>query len=83
MRQSASTTGAADLVFAAAHWRATGEQTVDGMHAYACDRFDPVSRLCTAHDERPPICHAYPQPENLLPLRCGYRATEEASPASF
>jgi Fe-S-cluster containining protein len=69
IRQSASTTGAADLVFAAAHWVATGDRQ-DGMHAYQCDRFDTVSRLCTAHDERPPICRAYPVSLNLLPTRC-------------
>src|SRR5436189_20274 len=58
IRQSASTTAAEDLVFAAAHWTATGDVTADGMHAYECDRFDAESRLCTAHDERPPICRA-------------------------
>ncbi|HVY11172.1 MAG TPA: YkgJ family cysteine cluster protein [Mycobacteriales bacterium] len=72
IRQSAATTGAADLVFAAAHWRASGERR-DGMHAYRCDRFDPATRLCTAHDERPPICRAYPIPLNLLPDRCTVR----------
>src|SRR5581483_11992997 len=47
IRQSAATTGAVDLVFAAKHWRPTGDR-LDGMHAYRCDRFDPESRLCTA-----------------------------------
>ena len=69
VRQSAGTTHAADLVFAADHWTATGERR-DGMHAYQCDRFDAASRLCTAHDERPPICRAYPIALNLLPPRC-------------
>jgi len=78
IRQSASTTGARDLVFASEHWRPTGEETSDGMHAYACDRFDAQTRLCTAHDDRPPICRAYPRPENLLPLRCGYRSNPAA-----
>jgi Fe-S-cluster containining protein len=72
IRQSASTTGAEDLVFAAAHWRPTGERS-DGMHAYQCDRFDRVSRLCTAHGDRPPICRAYPIALNLLPARCTVR----------
>jgi Fe-S-cluster containining protein len=69
IRQSASTTGARDLAFAAAHWRPTGER-LDGMHAYQCDRFDRTTRLCTAHDERPPICRAYPVFLNVLPARC-------------
>lgn len=69
IRQSASTTGAEDLVFAAAHWTPTGARQ-DAMHAYQCDHFDPESRLCTAHDERPPICRAYPVALNLLPVRC-------------
>jgi Fe-S-cluster containining protein len=72
IRQSAGTTGAEDLVFAAAHWSATG-QRAEGMHAYQCDRFDAESRRCTAHDERPPICRAYPIRLNVLPARCTVR----------
>jgi Fe-S-cluster containining protein len=72
VRQSASTTGAADLIFAASHWTATGERS-DGMHAYQCDRFDRATRLCTAHDERPPICRTYPIALNVLPSRCTVR----------
>ena len=71
--QSAHTTGAEDLVFAAQHWRATGEHTADGMHAYRCDRFDEETRLCTAHADRPPICRAYPVATNVLPLICSLR----------
>jgi Fe-S-cluster containining protein len=72
IRQSASTTGAADLVFATEHWHPTGERAAE-LHGYSCDRFDPVSRLCTAHDERPPICRTYPIALNLLPARCTVR----------
>jgi Fe-S-cluster containining protein len=72
VRQSASTTGAADLLFAAAHWHATGKR-YDGLHAYACDRFDPATRRCTAHDDRPPICRRFPVVLNLLPSRCTVR----------
>jgi Fe-S-cluster containining protein len=43
------------------------------MHAYQCDRFDPTTRLCTAHEERPPICRAYPIAINILPARCTVR----------
>jgi Fe-S-cluster containining protein len=72
VRQSAATTGATDLVFAAEHWHHTGVSK-EGLHAYQCDRFDPQSRRCTAHDERPPICRAYPIALNLLPARCTVR----------
>ncbi|MGN6474962.1 MAG: YkgJ family cysteine cluster protein [Mycobacteriales bacterium] len=72
IRQSAGTTAAEDLRFAAAHWTATGEWH-DGMHAYQCDRFDAETRLCIAHDERPPICRAYPIALNVLPTRCTVR----------
>jgi Fe-S-cluster containining protein len=27
---------------------------------FRCDKFDPVSRQCTAHDERPQVCRGYP-----------------------
>ena len=68
-----------DLVFAAAHWRPTGEVR-DGLHGYSCDRFDSDTRLCTAHEERPPICRGYPWYDGepgehvRLPLRCSFRA---------
>jgi Fe-S-cluster containining protein len=69
-----------DLPFITEHWRATGEQR-NGMHAYECDFFDAESRLCTAHDLRPPICRGYPwyshEPGSrlvVLPLQCAFRA---------
>jgi Fe-S-cluster containining protein len=40
------------------HWH---RQSGIGKTArWACDMFDPVSRLCTAHDSRPPICRDFP-----------------------
>ncbi len=27
---------------------------------YSCDQFDTETRLCTAHDERPPVCRGFP-----------------------
>jgi Fe-S-cluster containining protein len=72
----------ADLGFIAEHWRATGQRR-DDLHAYVCDRFDRASRLCTAHDERPPICRGYPWYDEapgrrlvLLPERCAFRADQ-------
>jgi Fe-S-cluster containining protein len=44
----------ADADFLAAHWKAQDNGR------YACDAFDPVTRLCTAHDARPPVCRDYP-----------------------
>jgi Fe-S-cluster containining protein len=72
---------AANLSFATRHWSATGARDEDGRHAYRCDAFDVVSRRCTAHDERPPICRGYPWYESgpdahspRLPERCAFRA---------
>lgn len=47
---------------------------------YECLKFDPVSRLCTAHDERPPICSNYPwygrsplaMDHHGIPARCSF-----------
>lgn len=42
---------------------------------YSCDKWDSESRLCTAHDERPPVCQGFPwydrEPNGfaLLPYR--------------
>jgi Fe-S-cluster containining protein len=47
------------------------------MHAYRCDRFDDETRLCLAHDERPPICRAYPVAGNVLPEPCSFRVVWE------
>ncbi len=60
--------------------------TVDGVdldgHVRAtCDAYDPDSRLCTAHDARPPICRRFPHydnddrpdPDLHLPAGCSYR----------
>jgi Fe-S-cluster containining protein len=71
----------ANLRFAATHWLPTGETDDDGRHAYRCTAFDPGSRLCTAHDSRPPVCRGYPWyggepgPEQpRLPSQCAFRA---------
>jgi Fe-S-cluster containining protein len=72
IRQSASTTGSQDLGFAALHWHPTGERH-DELYGYQCDRFDPQTRLCTAHESRPPICRRYPALLTLLPARCTVR----------
>jgi Fe-S-cluster containining protein len=69
-----------ELAFLAEHWHPTGARRED-LHGYTCDRFDPRTRLCTAHDERPPICRGYPWYDAapgrrlvVLPARCAFRA---------
>lgn len=46
----------ADVDFIADHWH-----EIDGYPGnYRCDRWDPATLLCTAHDERPPVCRNFP-----------------------
>lgn len=40
------------------HWTEIGSEL--GDHLVRCDRFDPETRLCTAHIDRPPICERFP-----------------------
>lgn len=48
--------------------------------AVRCDAFDPVTRLCTAHEARPPVCSRFPwyggtpEPGRLPYLHCSYQA---------
>lgn len=37
-----------------------GPAETSGHTAWRCDRYDPVARLCTSHDDRPPICRGWP-----------------------
>lgn len=38
------------------HWH-----NVDGdPHRWTCDAFDPVARLCTAQENKPPVCSGFP-----------------------
>lgn len=32
----------------------------DGYRFYECAKFDPDTRLCTAHEDRPPVCQGFP-----------------------
>lgn len=50
----------ASTEFARAHWRLRQEQPDPTSRHYTCDRFDPDSRLCTAHEDRPPVCSGFP-----------------------
>jgi Fe-S-cluster containining protein len=62
--------------FLTEHWHESAPGQ-DGP-LYACDRFDPDTRLCVAHEQRPPVCSGYPwygrppRPGVILNPRCSY-----------
>lgn len=45
--------------FLSKHWRETS-QDEDGTPRYSCDQYDPETKLCGAHEDRPPVCSGYP-----------------------
>ena len=65
--------------FIRAHWTRIGD-AVGGGGEYACTAFDRETRLCTAHDDRPPVCQGYPfytegpTPERVESLAKSYPA---------
>lgn len=64
----------ADGRFAREHWRPVGQSMLTGHVLVECDRFDPDTKLCTAHEDRPPICRGFPfygRPPNLAALGSG------------
>ena len=66
-----------DARFILAHWHP--HPTVPGE--FTCDVFDPVTRACGDHGNRPPVCANYPwygggptrERADNLPARCSYR----------
>ena len=49
--------------FILTHWNIIRvDVAADGREdpVFACDKFDPVERLCTAHEERPQVCRGFP-----------------------
>jgi len=47
---------ARNTLFTNKHWH-----NIDGdPHRWTCDAFDPVSRMCTAQENKPPVCVGYP-----------------------
>jgi Fe-S-cluster containining protein len=50
----------ANAEFILTHWRPAPEDAALPVPRFSCSAFDPISRLCTAHDSRPPICRGYP-----------------------
>ena len=76
--------------FALHHWVAYEGPLREGwtMRGYRCDRFNTISRLCEAYDERPPVCNEFPwygdaegdaARSAALPPRCSY-ALDTAPP---
>lgn len=72
-----------DARFILAHWRSAGRRRGEkGLHRWSCDMFDSETRLCKAHDARPPVCAGYPwydrppsaERQAELSERCSYRA---------
>jgi len=56
-----ATTALADrnYTFLLEHWHLV-ERASSGAARLSCDAFDAVHRLCTAHDDRPPVCSDFP-----------------------
>lgn len=48
-----------DIRFIAANWTET-ERLPDGAAIYGCTMFDADGRLCTVHEDRPPVCSEFP-----------------------
>lgn len=49
-----------NYAFVKAHWTRQEERPPDGSFVWDCAKFDSVTRECTAHESRPPICSGYP-----------------------
>lgn len=82
-----------DVYFMEKHWHRVGREEAarllpgmgyKGAYYFTCDAFDPEANLCTAHEERPPICRDFPWYESRPDLevtrlnpafrRCSYWA---------
>lgn len=53
-----------DIAFILKHWTKSAAEddpaASDAWPTWSCDKFDPVHALCTAHEDRPPVCSGYP-----------------------
>jgi Fe-S-cluster containining protein len=81
-----------DALFIVKHWHGGKRAQRGATQHWTCDAFDPETRLCTAHADRPPLCSDYPWYGNEpgsgkkgLPLRCSFWAdyTPEQRPAEW
>lgn len=86
-----------DATFIVKHWTRIEKEEAVGLmpllsdqkkYFYTCNMLDKETRLCTAHDERPPVCRDYPwydrkpSGKSLVSKRCGfwYDVDEEERP---
>lgn len=51
-----------NATFASRHWQLVGSTVEGGVKyfGFACRFFNKSTRLCEAHDKRPPVCQGYP-----------------------
>lgn len=68
-----------DLDFIREHWHPMYEVEDHTKQRFSCDAFDTDTRLCTAHEDRPPVCRDYPwygrEPDGrYIPARCSFNA---------
>jgi hypothetical protein len=47
-------------IFVVEHWHGGVRAKGGATDGWDCDAFDPLTNLCTAHADRPPICSGYP-----------------------
>ena len=52
--------GSRDFTFIANHWSCISRDEDDRTYDYQCNKFNRVTRMCEAYDERPPICSDFP-----------------------
>jgi Fe-S-cluster containining protein len=69
--------------FIVKHWHGGVRAKGGATNHWTCDAFDPETRLCTAHDERPHTCRGFPWygkdptfevAKRALPTRCSFWA---------
>lgn len=71
--------------FLVEHWAEVERIPSTGATRYVCSAFDPVTRMCTAHEDRPPVCRDFPwyssgpHADKSLSPRCSFWA--EVPPA--
>lgn len=72
-----------DVAFVEQHWTENVVGKPGERSLWSCDAFDSETRICTAYDDRPPVCQNYPWYEGRqhaaehagrLPPRCSFRA---------
>ena len=47
-------------IFIVTHWHGGVRSKGKATDHWDCDAFDPLTNLCTAHADRPPVCSGFP-----------------------